>query len=64
MSRETAHIEYTGQAYAFRQAGLTMGIMLLLVLTVTVGGPNLRFSDYDSANLYGTGRLDYPFDCH
>ena len=44
--------EMTGQPYAFRQAGLTTGILLLVALTVTVGSreyssPPLETDNWD-----------------
>ena len=56
-------MEWKGQAYAFRQAGLTMGVVLLLVLTITVELFRTRVSVYCNADSLGIGRLDYPLDC-
>ena len=49
-SQSMTDSERKGQAYAFRQAGLTMGVILLVALTVTVCVFQIRVQEDSGAD--------------
>ena len=54
---QSAHEDHTGQPYAFKQAGMVTGLLLLVILTVVVCF--FQYSVILTPGSYHSGRLDH-----